>query len=60
MGALMVRNVTRIEWTGYTEDIPAFLTMIGIPLAHLRGPGHIARRQVPGLSTPLAPAAVGP
>jgi AGZA family xanthine/uracil permease-like MFS transporter len=34
VGALMVRNVTRIEWTDYTEGIPAFLTMIGIPLAH--------------------------
>ncbi len=31
VGAMMVRNVTRIEWEDYTEGVPAFLTMIGIP-----------------------------
>ena len=31
VGAMMVRNVTRIEWGDYTEGVPAFLTMIGIP-----------------------------
>jgi AGZA family xanthine/uracil permease-like MFS transporter len=34
VGALMARNVTRIEWSDYSEATPAFLTMIGIPLAH--------------------------
>jgi AGZA family xanthine/uracil permease-like MFS transporter len=34
VGAIMVRNVTRIEWTDYTEGVPAFITMIGIPLSH--------------------------
>ena len=31
VGAMMVRNVTRIDWTDYTEGVPAFLTVIGIP-----------------------------
>ncbi len=31
VGAMMVRNVTRIDWTDYTEGVPAFLTIIGIP-----------------------------
>jgi AGZA family xanthine/uracil permease-like MFS transporter len=31
VGAMMVRNVTKIEWHDYTEGVPAFLTMIGIP-----------------------------
>ena len=31
VGAMMARNVTKIEWGDYTEGVPAFLTMIGIP-----------------------------
>ncbi len=31
VGAMMVRNVTRIDWLDYTEGVPAFLTIIGIP-----------------------------
>jgi AGZA family xanthine/uracil permease-like MFS transporter len=34
VGALMARNVTRIEWRDHTEGVPAFITMIGIPLSH--------------------------
>jgi AGZA family xanthine/uracil permease-like MFS transporter len=32
VGAMMMKNVTRIEWNDYGESVPAFLTMIGIPL----------------------------
>jgi AGZA family xanthine/uracil permease-like MFS transporter len=34
VGAMMVRNVERIAWSDYTESIPAFLAMVGIPLAY--------------------------
>jgi AGZA family xanthine/uracil permease-like MFS transporter len=29
---MMMRNVRKIDWNDYSECIPAFLTMIGIPL----------------------------
>ncbi len=32
VGAMMMRSVTRIEWDDFSEAIPAFLTIIGIPL----------------------------
>jgi AGZA family xanthine/uracil permease-like MFS transporter len=32
VGAMMMQNVTRIEWKDYTESVPAFLTLTGIPL----------------------------
>jgi AGZA family xanthine/uracil permease-like MFS transporter len=34
VGAMMLRNVTKIDWQDYTESVPAFLTMIGIPLSY--------------------------
>jgi AGZA family xanthine/uracil permease-like MFS transporter len=34
VGAMMMRNVTKIDWQDYTESIPAFLTLIGIPLTY--------------------------
>jgi AGZA family xanthine/uracil permease-like MFS transporter len=34
VGAMMMQNVTKIEWQDYTESIPAFLTIIGIPLSY--------------------------
>jgi AGZA family xanthine/uracil permease-like MFS transporter len=34
VGAMMLRNVTKIDWPDYTESVPAFLTMIGIPLSY--------------------------
>lgn len=34
VGAMMFRNVVKIDWSDYTESIPAFLTMIGIPLTY--------------------------
>lgn len=32
VGALMMRNATRIAWDDFTEAVPAFLVMLGIPL----------------------------
>lgn len=34
VGAMMARNVTHIEWTDYSEGVPAFLMVLGIPLFH--------------------------
>jgi AGZA family xanthine/uracil permease-like MFS transporter len=34
VGAMMLRNVTKIDWQDYSESIPAFLTLIGIPLSY--------------------------
>ncbi|RJO63911.1 MAG: NCS2 family permease [Myxococcales bacterium] len=33
VGSMMVRNLTRIDWDEVGDAIPAFLTLIGIPLA---------------------------
>jgi AGZA family xanthine/uracil permease-like MFS transporter len=34
VGAMMMRNVNKIEWNDYSEAIPAFITLIGIPLSY--------------------------
>jgi len=34
VGAMMMQNVTKIRWKDYTESIPAFLIIIGIPLSY--------------------------
>jgi AGZA family xanthine/uracil permease-like MFS transporter len=34
VGAMMMQNVSKIEWKDYTESIPAFLILIGIPLSY--------------------------
>jgi AGZA family xanthine/uracil permease-like MFS transporter len=34
VGAMMVQNVSKIDWKDYTESVPAFLTLIGIPLSY--------------------------
>jgi AGZA family xanthine/uracil permease-like MFS transporter len=34
VGAMMLQNVARIDWKDYTETIPAFLILIGIPLSY--------------------------
>jgi AGZA family xanthine/uracil permease-like MFS transporter len=34
VGAMMIRNVAKIDWQDYSESIPAFLILIGIPLAY--------------------------
>ena len=33
VGAFMFRSITRIDWNDYTESIPAFLTIIMMPLS---------------------------
>jgi AGZA family xanthine/uracil permease-like MFS transporter len=34
VGAMMAQNVSKIDWKDYTESVPAFLTLIGIPLSY--------------------------
>ena len=34
VGAMMIQNAARIDWKDYSESVPAFLTMIGIPLSY--------------------------
>ncbi len=34
VGAMMLRNVEKIDWVDYSEAVPAFLLMIGIPLTY--------------------------
>ncbi|MHB8898781.1 MAG: NCS2 family permease [Thermoguttaceae bacterium] len=34
VGAMMMRNVTKIEWSNEAEAIPAFITFISIPLSY--------------------------
>lgn len=34
VGAMMAQNVAKIEWPDYTESVPAFLILIGIPLSY--------------------------
>ena len=34
VGAMMMRNVNRIQWSDYSESIPAFLALVGIPLSY--------------------------
>jgi AGZA family xanthine/uracil permease-like MFS transporter len=34
VGAMMMQNVAKIDWKDYTESIPAFLIIVGIPLSY--------------------------
>jgi len=34
VGAMMLRNVNKIEWDDPSESVPAFLTLLGIPLSY--------------------------
>ncbi|OHB79609.1 MAG: hypothetical protein A2V98_00665 [Planctomycetes bacterium RBG_16_64_12] len=34
VGSMMMRNVTKIEWSNYAEAMPAFITMVGIALTY--------------------------
>ncbi|MEY2465631.1 MAG: adenine/guanine/hypoxanthine permease [Verrucomicrobiota bacterium] len=34
VSAMMIQNVAKIDWKDYTESIPAFLVLIGIPLSY--------------------------
>lgn len=39
VGAMMLKNVSKISWDDYTESIPAFLVLIGIPFCSNIGDG---------------------
>ena len=39
VGSMMMRNVTRIDWKDYSEAVPAFLIVIGIPMTYSIGDG---------------------
>ena len=34
VGAMMLQNIAKIEWKDPSESVPAFLTLIGIPLSY--------------------------
>jgi AGZA family xanthine/uracil permease-like MFS transporter len=34
VGAMMVGNVVKVDWADYSESVPAFVTMLGIPLSY--------------------------
>ncbi len=34
VGALMLRNIVKIDWSDFTEAIPAFLMVVGIPFSY--------------------------
>ncbi|HOO76478.1 MAG TPA: NCS2 family permease [bacterium] len=34
VGAMMIRNVRKVQWDDLTEGLPAFLVMVGIPLCY--------------------------
>src|SRR6476620_2811327 len=34
VGAMMIQNVSKIDWKDHSESVPAFLTMLGIPLSY--------------------------
>jgi len=39
VGSMMMRNVTKIDWSNYAESMPAFLILAGIPLTYSIGDG---------------------
>jgi AGZA family xanthine/uracil permease-like MFS transporter len=39
VGAMMMKNVSKISWDDYTESIPAFMVLIGIPFCSNIGDG---------------------
>lgn len=39
VGTMMIRNVTKIAWDDFSEAIPAFIVMIGIPFCYSIGDG---------------------
>jgi adenine/guanine/hypoxanthine permease len=34
VGAMMMQNVAKIDWNDYTESVPAFLIIVGIPFSY--------------------------
>jgi AGZA family xanthine/uracil permease-like MFS transporter len=41
VGSLMVHNVSKIEWDDYSEAIPAFLILVGIPYSYSIADGMV-------------------
>ncbi|QSH40436.1 NCS2 family permease [Lentisphaerota bacterium ZTH] len=41
VGSLMAHNVSKIEWDDYSEAIPAFLILVGIPYAYSIADGMV-------------------
>jgi AGZA family xanthine/uracil permease-like MFS transporter len=39
VGSMMMRNVAKIDWSDYTEAMPAFITLVGIPMTYSIGDG---------------------
>jgi len=39
VGSMMMRNVTKIDWSNYAEAMPAFLIIVGVPLTYSIGDG---------------------
>jgi AGZA family xanthine/uracil permease-like MFS transporter len=39
VGTMMIRNVVKINWDDYSEAVPAFLIMVGIPFTYSIGDG---------------------
>lgn len=39
VGTMMLRNVVKVDWSDYTECLPSFLVIIGIPLFYSIGDG---------------------
>ncbi len=39
VGAMMMRNVTKIDWADFTEALPSFLIVVGVPLTYSIGDG---------------------
>ena len=37
VGSMMMRSVTKIEWSNFAEAMPAFLIILGMPLRHRPG-----------------------
>jgi AGZA family xanthine/uracil permease-like MFS transporter len=34
VGSMMIESVTKIDWSDYTEAMPSFLVIVGIPLTY--------------------------
>jgi AGZA family xanthine/uracil permease-like MFS transporter len=39
VGSMMMRSVTKIEWSNYAEAMPAYLIIVGVPLTYSIGDG---------------------
>ena len=39
VGSMMMRSITKIEWSNFAEAMPAFLIILGMPLSYSVGDG---------------------